>query len=38
MILMIQSSIVKLDFEKKIADFMQLNRNKHRDHTEAFGL
>lgn len=38
MILIIQSTIVKLDFEKKIADFMQLNRNKHEDHTEALGL
>mgnify|MGYP001855210805 CR=1 len=29
---------MKLDFEKEIADFMQLNRNEHRDHTEALGV
>lgn len=32
-----QSIIVSLDFGKEIADFMQLNRNRHRDHTEALG-
>ena len=30
--------VVKLDFKKEIADFMQLNRSKHRDHTEALGV
>lgn len=24
---------MKLDFKKEMADFMQLNRNKHRNHT-----
>lgn len=28
---------MRLDFGKEIADFMQLNRNRHRDHTEALG-
>lgn len=28
----------ELDLEKEIADFMQLNRSKHRDHTEALGV